>query len=176
MADKKDNWFESFKNRKDDDGPRDTSHGAVQRTMTDIESPKIAMPQHVPRGKTLNKMSSWFQRVNLLSLKKKKLVEESFRPQLPDSIVQESLKSRRSVKDMQDRYESAAYIQQRLKNAKKFKKLKELKPKEWNNVPIPVRDAFSEILDNLVHTTTFGTYMEDRMNEVSGFRITFVTS
>lgn len=84
-------WSKSFKSRKPEDGPRDTSHGAVQSDIlvgqkesirpAEFEMPKKLASPNIARSGTTN----WFKPI--INMRKKKEVEQDFLSQVPDSVI-----------------------------------------------------------------------------------------
>ena len=126
-------WADNFKNVKQDDGPRDSSHGKVQNTT-------IQFGKGVTRMKS--KLSNDFE-----MMKYKMEVEAPIITNLSMETKQDIEKARVSLVSMIER-KTKGPLRELFRNHEVYVHyLKHMKPKEWNNIPIPVQEMSEHLIN-----------------------------
>ena len=86
-------------------------------------------------------------------MKQRRAVEGDIPCSIPDYIKMAVEKSKRIAKNWKERLESGPLDDQKKKRRDIVERLEMLEPSSWNNIPIPVQDALTDIITSTVFST-----------------------
>ena len=138
MTEEEKEWVKNFINRAPEDGPRDTSHGAVQ-------SQQLGIGRAGTGNLNLQKMKTKTIE-NFEALEKKKEIEKPLYSSLEQSVVKNIEAAKHTLRNMRERQKYGPLIEKIREKDVSLIELKNIEPSKWRNVPVPLTDFCEKVM------------------------------
>ena len=86
----------------------------------------------------------------MTDMQKNRQIEAKIKSRLPETLVLAIDNMQRQICEMLDRHDSAQYKQMKQKAIAPNISLLKIRPEQWNNIPIPVSNAFTEMINHIM--------------------------
>lgn len=103
----------------------------------------------------------------MTDMQKNRQIEAKIKSRLPETLVLAIDNMQRQICEMLDRHDSAQYKQMKQKAIAPNISLLKIRPEQWNNIPIPVSNAFTEMINHIMSQQNLQAHIEANILEIT---------